>query len=167
MIALRFLFVVSVALVLCAGVSAQPTPQTGRVPTVTRLVEIFYELETTLQTQARSADPAALAQSLDPSFEMRDGASPGAPIPREEWIRQARSAATDRSIDQMAVHDLGTYAIVSFREVDPGAKSAMQRFVVDCWKRDGDTWKLTIRYAGEVPATWQKRTPAGTLDKRY
>jgi hypothetical protein len=167
MIPARLLFLMSIAVALCAGVSAQPAPQTGRIPTVTRLVKIFYELETALQTQARSADPAALAQSLDPSFEMRDSASPGTPIPRDEWIRQARSAAAaNRSIDQMAVHDLGTYAIVSFREVDPGAKPATQRFVVDCWKRDGDTWTLTIRYASEVPA-WQKRTPAGTLDKRY
>ncbi len=168
MIAARLLFGVSVALVLCAGVSAQPPPQTGRIPTVTRLVKIFYELETALHAEARSADPAALAQSLDPSFEMRDGASPGTPMPRDEWVRQARSAAAEnRSIDQMAVHDLGAYAIVSFREVDPNAKSGSQRFVVDCWKRDGDGWKLAIRYASDVPATSQKRTPAGTLDKRY
>jgi len=168
MIPARLLFLMSIAVALCAGVSAQPAPQTGRIPTVTRLVKIFYELETELQTQARSADPAALEQSLDPSFEMRVGTSPGLPIPRDEWIRQARSAAAaNRSIDQMAVHDLGAYAIVSFREVDPNAKSASQRFVVDCWKRDGDSWKLAIRYVSDLPVTSEKRTPAGTLDKRY
>ena len=168
MIAARLFFAVPVALVLCSGVSAQPTPQTGRIPTVTRLVKIFSELEAALQTQAHSADPAALEQSLDPSFEMRDAASPGSPVPRDEWLHEARaSAAANRSIDQMAVHDLGAYAIVSFREVDPGAEWVTQRFVVDCWKREGDTWKLAIRYASAVPATSQKRAPAGTLDKRY
>jgi hypothetical protein len=167
MIPARLLFLISLAVALCAGVSAQPTPQTGRILTVTRLVKIFYELETGLQTQARSADPAALAQSLDPSFEMRDGASPGTPIPRDEWIRQARATPGNRPIDQMAVHDLGAYAIVSFRQVDPGAKSGVPRFVVDCWKRDGESWKLAVRYASDVPATPQERTPAGTLDKRY
>jgi hypothetical protein len=99
---------------------------------------------------------------------MRDGTSPGAPISRDEWILQARaSASANRTIDQMAVHDLGAYAIVSFREVDTGAKATSKRFVVDCWKRDGDTWKLAIRYASDVPAASQERTPAGTLDKRY
>ena len=168
MIAARFLFGVSVALVLCASVSAQPPPQTGRIPTVTRLVKVFSELEAALPTRARSSDPAALERMLDPSFEMRDGASPGTPVPRDAWVRQARSAAAgNRSIDQMAVHDLGAYAIVSFREVDPNAKSASQRFVVDCWKRDGDSWKLAIRYVSDLPVTSEKRTPAGTLDKRY
>jgi hypothetical protein len=159
---------------ICAAVlvggpaAAQPSSQTGRIPTVTRLVKVFSDLEAALQTQARSPDPGALDQSLDPAFEMRDGASPAAPIPRDEWIRQARAApGGNPSIDQMAVHDLGAYAIVSFREVDPGAKATSKRFVVDCWKRDGDTWKLAIRYASDVPAASQERTPAGTLDKRY
>jgi hypothetical protein len=160
---------ISAAVAVSGYTFAQPTPQAGRIPTVTRLVKIFSELEAALQTQARSADPAALDQSLDASFEMRDGTSPGTPIPRDEWIRQARAAsAGNRVIDQMAVHDLGTYAIVSFREVDPGAKSAGQRFIVDCWKRDGDSWKLAIRYAGEVGASsGSKPQPTKRFEKRY
>src|SRR5690242_9329898 len=158
-----------VALLVGGHASAQPAPQTGRIPTVTRLVKVFSELEAALQAQARSADPAALDQSLDASFEMRDGTSPGTPIPRDEWIRQARAAsAGNRVIDQMAVHDLGAYAIVSFREVDPGAKSAGQSFIVDCWKRDGNSWKLAIRYAGEVGASsGSKPQPTKRFEKRY
>ena len=164
----QFVLGACAALLVCGLAAAQPTPPTGRIPTVTRLVKVFSELEAALQAQARSPDPAALEQSLDPSFEMRDGAAPAAPIPRDEWIRRTRaSASANRAIDQMAVHDLGAYAIVSFREADPGAKGGAQRFVVDCWKRDGDTWKLAIRYASDTPASSHKRTPAGTLDKRY
>ena len=55
-----------------------------------------------------------------------------------------------------------------FREVDPGAKSAGQRFIVDCWKRDGDSWKLAIRYAGEVGASsGSKPQPTKRFEKRY
>jgi hypothetical protein len=108
MSAFRTLLGVLVALSLCASTSAQPAPQTGRIPTVTRLVKIFSELETAIRARARSSDPAALESSLDSSFEMRDASTPGTPVPRDEWIRQTRStAAQSRSIDQMAVHDLG------------------------------------------------------------
>jgi len=158
-----------VALLVGGHAAAQPAPQTGRIPTVTRLVKVFSEREAALQTQARSADPGALEQSLDPSFEMREATSPGMPIPRDEWIRQARAtSAGNRVIDQMAVHDLGTYALVSFREVDRDAKSAVQRFIVDCWRRDGDSWKLAIRYEGGVGASsGSKPQPTKKFEKRY
>jgi hypothetical protein len=161
----------SVAVALSGHAAAQPSPQAGRIPTVTRLVKVFSELEAALQAQARSADPAALDPSLDPSFEMRDGTAPGTPVPRGEWIRQARaSVAQGRSIDQMAVHDLGAYALVSFREVETGvvAGSRHERFIVDCWKRDGDSWKLAVRYQGGVgAASAGKQQPAKKIEKRY
>jgi len=161
----------SAAVALSGYALAQPAPQTGRIPTVTRLVKVFSELEAALQTQARSADPAALDQSLDASFEMRDSTSPGTPIPRDEWIRQTRAtAAQDHSIDQMAVHDLGAYALVSFRELETGVAtgSRHQRFIVDCWKRDGDSWRLAVRYAAEVGASSaSKPQPTKKLEKRY
>ena len=166
----RTLLGVALSLAVCGNAIAQPAPQTGRIPTVTRLVKVFSDLEAELQEQARSADPAALESSLDPSFEMREGGAPGTPVPRDDWIRRTRAtAAQHRSIDQMAVHDLGSYALVSFREVETAttAGSRHQRFVVDCWKRDGDSWKLAIRYASDVSATSRKRVSTGTLDKRY
>lgn len=162
---------VCVALSLCANALGQPGPATGRIPTVTRLVKLFSELEAALQAQARSYDPAALESSLDPSFEMRAGGAPGMPVPRADWIRQARStAAESRSIDQMAVHDLGAYALVSFREVETATPAGprRERFIVDCWKRDGDSWKLAIRYASDVGApSTDKPPPTKNFEKRY
>lgn len=151
---------------------AQPTIATGRVPTVTRLVKRFSELEAGLATQARSADQAALDASLDPSFEMRVGGAPGTPVPRDEWIRETRAAAGRRwQIQQMAVHDLGDVALVSFRAVDASAASrhgARDRFVVDCWKRDGDGWKLAVRYLSDAPREGVGRSgSAKAIDKRY
>jgi hypothetical protein len=148
---------------------AQPTPQSKRIPTVTRLVKIFSQLEGELYTKA--ADSAALERMLDPAFEMRDGAAPGEPIPRDEWIRRSRSAGWTPRIDQMAVHDFGDVAIVSFRQVETG-RTRHERFIVDCWKRTGDGWQLAVRYAsagdqGANAPGEKKRTPAGTIDKRY
>ena len=65
-------------------------------------------------TEALVKKGAALEKMLTDDFELRTGASPGNPTPRAEWTRQAL-AKTDRSarIEQMAVHDLGSHAIVS------------------------------------------------------
>ena len=76
---------------------AQPAPQPSNVPTVTRLVKVFSELERGLVEKSHSKDASDLDALLDPSFEMRIGSAPGTPVPRDAWIREARkSAATPR-----------------------------------------------------------------------
>jgi len=160
--------VLAIALCIALPAFAQPAPPMMRVPTVTRLVKVFSELEAGLVAQAHSPDPAALDQSLDPSFEMRIGAAPGMPIPRDEWIRQAREAPTGSPrTEQMAVHDFGDVALVSFRELQPDATDAASgRFIVDCWKRAGNGWKLAVRYISNA-APESVKPPPGTLNKRY
>jgi hypothetical protein len=163
--------VLVVATCVAASASAQPTPQGSRVPTVTRLVKVFTELENALLEQAREPDSAALERSLDPSFESRAGAAPGTPVPRDQWIRQARAAArTGVRIEQMAVHDYGDIALVSFREIEPGARASApprERFIVDCWTRAGNGWKLAVRYASCAAPSAAKSLPPKTFDKRY
>jgi hypothetical protein len=162
--------VFAIALCVALPAVAQPAPPTGRIPTVTRLVKLFSELEAGLVAQAHATDTTALDQSLDPSFEMRTGAAPGVPVPRDEWILRARAApARPPHIDQMAVHDFGDVAVVSFREfaapVTP-ARLPRGHFVVDCWKRAGDGWKLAVRYVSDAAPEGVK-PPPGTIDKRY
>ena len=150
---------------------AQPAPASGRIPTVTRLVKLFTGLEMDLVAKTHAKDLSALDALLDPSFELRAGNAPGTPVPRDAWIRDVRAAPrSPPRIDQMAVHDFGDVAIVSFRETaaagaTPGGSA---RLVVDCWKRDGAAWKLAVRYVSDAslrsaPATRSPRT----LDKRY
>ena len=70
----------------------------------------------------------------------------------------------------MAVHDLGSVAIVSFRETDANARPADRahaRFIVDCWKRDGDAWKLAVRYQTDAAGRAPRSGTGKTLDKRY
>ncbi|HMA30472.1 MAG TPA: nuclear transport factor 2 family protein [Casimicrobiaceae bacterium] len=151
--------------------AAQPIQAPGRIPTVTRLVKVFYDLESRLVANLVARDAKAIDQALDPDFELRAGSVPGTPVPRADWIRQAQVNPSQASIDQMAVHDFGSVAVVSFRLVPaatPVAAAAQALFIVDCWKRDGDGWKLATRYlsnaaapASAIPAS------AGTIDKRY
>ena len=154
---------VAVAALIALPAFAQPAPA-GRIPTVTRLVKIFFELETTLANDASAGDKAALERMLDPAFELRDGSAPGAPVPRADWIGGAQSRAG--RVEHMAVHDLGDAALVSFRSVDE-SKSRKARFIVDYWKRDGERWILAVRYSSEVATSATRRSPPGTIDKRY
>src|SRR5689334_4656165 len=104
---------------------AQPSASSARVPTVTRLVKQFSELETRLATSVAARDQRAIAEMLDGNFEARSSSAPGVPVPRDDWIRAAIDAGRELPrIEQMAVHDFGTVAVVSFRQVDVAAKSS-------------------------------------------
>ncbi|MGE5089864.1 MAG: nuclear transport factor 2 family protein [Candidatus Levyibacteriota bacterium] len=160
-------------LAICAAfpAAAQPVQAPGRIPTVTRLVKIFHDLETRLASGLAARDAKAIDQALASDFEMRAGSMPGTPVPRADWVRQAQADSAETSIDQMAVHDFGSVAIVSFRQVPasaPASGAPQALFVVDCWKRDGDGWKLATRYLSNAAAPASAiPLPAGTIDKRY
>ncbi|HEV2041166.1 MAG TPA: DUF4440 domain-containing protein [Casimicrobiaceae bacterium] len=122
----------------------------GRVPTVTRLVKVFLDREETLSAAMRAGDMASLERTLTEDFELRAGAKAASPIPRADFLSDvARNRPTSGAASQMAVHDLGSIAIVSFVQGDD-AKRAV--FVVDVWRQSGTDWKLAIRYAGPVGA---------------
>ena len=151
--------------------SAQtPSPAT-RIPTVTRLVKVFSDLEAQLNAKLAARDTAAVERMLEADFEMRIASTPGAPIPRDAWVRQSLGTTGEASIDQMAVHDFGSVAVVSFRQTGSGVQAAPARapiFVVDCWKPAEGGWKLATRYlsSATAPASLAPR-PAKTLEKRY
>lgn len=153
----------AVAAATAASVAtAQPS---GRIPTVTRLVKAFSDLETKLAANAHSSDAAALDAMLDPAFEMRVGDAPGTPIARDEWIRLARAAPKRPPLlAQMAVHDFGDLAIVSFGD----GTASPARFVVDAWRRDGDNWTLTVRYQSDItPKAAFRAKAAPRIEKKY
>jgi hypothetical protein len=73
----------------------------------------------------------------------------------------------------MAVHDYGEIAVVSFLQVRAArAKRDPARDVatVDVWKRDGERWKLAVRYAGPAGTREFAVTGASSdapIEKRY
>ena len=126
--------------------------QTGRSPTVTRLVKIFLDREQDLLAALSSRDAARLDGLLSERFEMRIGHEPGAPVPRADWIASAmKGAVHEFHIEQMAVQDIAPLAVASFllRPVKAG-KDAPPLFIVDTWEPDGSSWRLRVRYVATV-----------------
>ena len=137
---------------------------TGNVPTVTRLVKIFIEQEQALDAAIRSGNAQSLERLLTDDFELRDGANPATPVPRAEWIHDVlRKRDANHSVEGMAVHDFGTVAIASFSQ----AKAQAMTFVVDVWRRDGDAWKLAVRYSTPGRSGRVIRNPSPEIPKKY
>lgn len=120
--------------------------QANAVPTVTRLVKIFLDLEGRLMQAQRDGDAAALGALLTDDFEQRSAPQPGVPVARAEWLGRAKREAAVQAgrIEQMAAHDHGSVVVVSFL-VRPD--SGTPRFIVDTWAKAGDSWKLAVRYS--------------------
>lgn len=134
-------------LILMAGLSlpalASQTDGEQRVPTVTRLVQIFSTLENDLMTAVAKGDSTTFDKILSDDFELRSGAMPGTPTPRAGWLRHSRGQIA-APIQQMAVHDHGTVAVVSYIS-KLGTRHDI--FVVDVWRKSGDGWMLSTRYS--------------------
>ena len=136
-------------------------PQTARVPTVTRLVKIFLDLEAQLARAAHGGDAAALRSLLADDFEMRVAQRPGVPTPRAEWLAAlARRPAPAAEIEQIAAHDHGAVVDVSFL-LRPADGAPL--FIVDTWARAGDGWRLQVRYA--APVAREARLVPGESDE--
>ncbi len=115
-----------------------------RVPTVTRLVKIFTTLEYELSAAVRAGDAAAVDRMVTDDFELRSSVLPGVPTPRAEWLAQSKGKDTGE-IEQMAVHDYGPVAVVSYAWKWQPRRDLL---AVDVWVKSGDSWKLSVRYAG-------------------
>lgn len=142
--------------------------QTARVPIVTRLVKALLDHETRLAQAASTGDAATLQALLADDFEMRVAQHPGAPTPRAEWLASiARHPPASAEIEQIAAHDHGAVAVVSFVQT---AKAGPALFVVDTWAKDGDAWRLKVRYAAPL-GRGAARVPGDasdtTIPKKY
>ena len=163
-------FALLFALAATATFVSEPTlAQTadhGKITTVSRSVSVFSQLENSLDAALSGTDNSARDKVLAADFELRQAANPGLPVAREEWLKNANpKAATQRS--QMAVHDHGTLAVVSFLRSTPSDQAdqpAQLSFVVDVWKKQGDDWQLDTRYeadAGTASTTDEDVKPTG------
>jgi len=163
------MLLLTAALLVGPGAARGDDAAQSRIPVVTRLVQRFLDFENRLVEAARAKDAAALQGLLSDDFELRAGPAPGVPTPREAWLRRQLVDSPDTyGIEQMAVHDLGNFAVVSFCG---RRKVGGNLFFVDVWVSAADTWKLSIRYAApagdlrySIPG-WDKQQ--GTLKKRY
>ena len=147
---LLFMLFLSMTVSMLAAPATVSADGIGRIPTVTRLVKLFLDLEGKLIQALGKRDAHAVSSLLSDDFEMRVDAMPGNPVPRDVWLRKSFSEPKSSStIEQMAVHGLGKTAVVSYLWNIKTANSESEHhiFVIDVWKRDGKDWKLAIRYA--------------------
>jgi Domain of unknown function (DUF4440) len=126
---------------LPVGARSQETA-TGRIPTVSRLVQLFSRLEVEWMEAASRGDAKVLAGLVADDFEARSAKAPGVPTPRAEWLAAARGVAAPEPSD-IAVRALGDVAIVSCRMTRDGHHT----FVVDVWLESQKSWKVVARYA--------------------
>jgi len=139
-----------------AAIAADSRP--SAIGTVTRMVKLFSEQESVLIKSVQEHDMAVIEKILADDFEMRIGSRPNSPIPRSEWIRQSfKEPGPMFTIGQMAVHDYGNTAVVSFQQAptEGNTRSRIKEiFVVDVWIRPDASidasWKLAVRYASPV-----------------
>jgi hypothetical protein len=150
------------ALLLAGAAAAADTAPSGHgIVTMTRAMKVFSDAETQLVAALKARDTVAVDRLVGPDFEQRSQAAPGTPLPREDWLAQAPAeAARSAGMREMAVHDYGDLAIVSFlwaRE-QPQAPA----FVVDVWQRPSasEPYQLVTRYLGAAPAAPARKAPA-------
>jgi ketosteroid isomerase-like protein len=140
-----------VGLLVAGSATADGQGPTRRVPTMTRNVLIFSQLENDWIDAVQKHDTKALDKLVAPDYELRSGATPGVPTPRDDSLKQSFALpAFQSSISQMAVHEYPDLMVVSFLwTITPpqGTGIAQKVFVVDTWKRVGDSWQVLVRYA--------------------
>ncbi len=125
------------------------------ISTATRQVATFTGLEMQLFQAVLKKDKAALTAMLTDDFALE---MPNADrIAGEDWVDSVM--AKDFVLEkfgqrQMSVVDLGNAAVVKYDRLQKatykGANDSGEFFVVDLWKKDGDTWKLADRFVSKV-----------------
>ncbi len=128
-----------------------------QIITATKQVTLFSGLEKQVLQAVEKKDKAALEAMLTDEFQIE---MPNAdPLAGEDWVDSVM--AKDFSlkafvIRQMSVADLGDYAVVKFDRIQQaiykGKNDSGEFFVVDLWKKSGDSWQLANRYVAKVGA---------------
>jgi hypothetical protein len=163
----RFLVIVSLAITAyLTGAAQEPVKPalTPRIITATKQVSIFTGMENQLLKAVQKKDKAAAQAMLsdDLMIEMPDAD----PLPGDDWLDSVMAKDyTLKSfvVRQMSAIDLGDAVVVKFDRLQEatsaGHADSGEFFVVDVWKKSGDTWKLASRYVSKVSS--QPSIPKG------
>jgi hypothetical protein len=139
---------------------------TPRIITATKQVAIFTRMETQLLQAVQKKDKAAAQAMLsdDLMIEMPDAD----PMVGDDWLDSVMAqdyTLKEFGVRQMSAIDLGNAVVVKFDRIQEatlkGKPDDGEFFVVDLWKKNGDTWKLASRYVTKVSSV----VPAHTAPK--
>jgi hypothetical protein len=147
------------AAIFCAMTAAAQEPVTPTLtPTIitsTKQVTLFTGLEKQILQAVQKKDKAGLEAMLTEDFEI---AMPHADaVAGEDWLDSVLAkdfALRTFVISQMSVADLGDYAVVKYERGQQATLKGKaydgEFFVVDLWKKSGDSWKLANRYVARI-----------------
>lgn len=153
-------FLVIFLTALTSGQEPVKPPVSPRIMTATRQVTIFSALELQLLQAIQKKDKAALESLLSDDFSIYMPAAE--PLGLDEWLDTV--TGKDYSLKTFAVRrffatDLGDSVQIVFERsqeaVWKGKPDSGQFFVIDLWKKSGDSWKLanrSVAKTGSVPA---------------
>jgi ketosteroid isomerase-like protein len=153
------IFAVLLALAIFAAAQEPVKPKLSpRIITATKQVTIFTALENQLLQAVQRKDKAALEAMLaeDCTIEMPDAD----PLPGDEWLESVMAkdfALKKFVVRQMSVAQAGEDMVVKYDRIQDstyqGKPDGGEFFVVDLWKKSGDSWKLANRYVSKVSST--------------
>jgi hypothetical protein len=161
-----------VSVVIVAGllsVAQEPVkPQlNARIFTATKQVTMFTGLETQLLRGVQKKDKAGLQAMLTDDFAID---MPNADrLAGDDWLDSVLAkdySLKNFGVRQVSVSDLGDAAVVKFDRLQDatlkGTPDSGEFFVVDLWKKDGNTWKLANRYVSKISSVLPKETSRPT-----
>jgi ketosteroid isomerase-like protein len=152
------IFIAAIVLAIFTDGSAQEPVKpalTPRIITATKQVAMFSGLENQLLKAVQKKDKAATQAMLsdDLIIEMPDAD----PLPGDDWLDSVMAkdfTLKSFGVRQMSAIDLGKAVVVKFDRIQEASSKGQadngEFFVVDVWKKTGDTWKLASRYVSKV-----------------
>ncbi len=143
---------------------------TPRIITATKQVTMFSGLENQMVQALKKKDKAAVEAMLTDEFTVHFPSAD--PLAGDEWLDSVMSkdfVLKSCVLRQFWVADLGASAVVSYdrlqESTSKGKDDGGEFFVVDLWKKVGDSWKLSDRYVSKVSSTIPK-TPVKPTGKQ-
>jgi len=166
------LFTVLIAATVLVSAQEPVKPKLNpRIITATKQVQIFINLEMQMLKAVQKKDQPGLEAMLDEGFQIE---MPDAdPLAGEDWLDQvmAKDFTLQKfAIREMSVVDLGNAAIVKFeRRQDAtykGQPASGEFFIVDVWKKAGDSWKLANRFVSKSSSAAMPKGPVKPTGKQ-
>ncbi|MFI5105769.1 MAG: nuclear transport factor 2 family protein [Terriglobales bacterium] len=137
-----------------------------RIMTATKQVTMFTDLEVQLLRAVQKKDKAGLQAMLTEDFAVDMPNTER--LMGDDWVDSVIAkdyTLTKFGVRQVTVALFGDAAVVKFDRLQEathkGASDTGEFFVVDLWKKDGDTWKLANRFVSKVSSVVPKTKPTG------
>lgn len=158
--------VLSVMVMSCAAQEPVKPPSSPKIMSATKQVSMFTHLETQMLQALQKKDKAGLQSMLTDDFKIE---MPNSDLlVADDWLDSvmAQGFSLKRfGVRQVSLADLGNAAVVKYDRIQEATQDGKsdngEFFVVDLWKKSGDTWKLANRYVSKVSSQIPEVKPTG------